>query len=113
VDVLLHHARALLFPSLYEGFGLPVIEAMQAGTAVLTSNTSCMPEVVGDAALMVDPSDTQALTEALRALDADDTLRARLEDAGPGRAALFSPQRYAARLRDLHARLGVPLEDAA
>jgi glycosyltransferase involved in cell wall biosynthesis len=113
VDVLLRHARALLFPSLYEGFGLPVVEAMQAGTAVLTSTTSCMPEVVGDAALMVEPTSTQALAEALRALDGDDALRARLEAAGPPRAALFSPERYAARLRELHARLGVPLEDAA
>ena len=110
---LLAGARALAFPSLYEGFGLPVVEAMQAGTAVLTSTTSCMPEVVGDAALMVEPTSTQALAEALRALDGDDALRARLEAAGPPRAALFSPERYAARLRELHARLGVPLEDAA
>lgn len=112
VDVLLRHAKALLFPSLYEGFGLPVIEAMQAGTAVLTSTTSCLPEVAGDAALLVDPTDTRALAEGLRALDADAGLRARLEAAGPARAALFGPERYAARLAALHARLGVPLPEA-
>lgn len=113
VDVLLRHAKALLFPSLYEGFGLPVIEAMAAGTAVLTSTTSCLPEIAGDAALLVEPTDTRALAEGLRALDADTELRARLEGAGPARAALFSPERYAARLAALHARLGVPLPGAA
>jgi glycosyltransferase involved in cell wall biosynthesis len=112
VDVLLRHAKALLFPSLYEGFGLPVIEAMRAGTAVLTSNTSSLPEIAGDAALLVDPADTRALAEGLRALDADAELRARLQAAGPARAALFSPGRYAARLAALHARLGVPLPGA-
>jgi glycosyltransferase involved in cell wall biosynthesis len=112
VDLLLRHAKALLFPSLYEGFGLPVIEAMQGGTAVLTSSTSCLPEVAGDAALLVDPTDTRALAEGLRALDADAGLRGRLEAAGPARAALFSPERYAARLGALHARLGVPLPGA-
>lgn len=107
VEILLRHARALCFASLYEGFGLPAVEAMRAGTAVLTSNTSCMPEVVGDAALTVTPTDTRALAEALRALDQNDDLRLGLEQAGPRRAALFSPERYAARLRSLYARLGV------
>jgi len=113
VDILLRHARALCFPSLYEGFGLPAVEAMQAGTAVLTSNTSCLPEVVGDAALTVTPTDTRALAEALRALDHDDGLRHRLEAGGPARAALFSPARYAERLGALYARLGVNLPGGA
>lgn len=107
VEILLRHARALCFPSLYEGFGLPAVEAMQMGTAVLTSNTSCLPEVVGDAAMTVTPTDTRALAEALRALDQNDDLRARYEAAGPLRAAEFSPERYTARLRALYARLGV------
>ncbi|UPY38150.1 glycosyltransferase family 1 protein [Sediminicoccus sp. KRV36] len=107
VEILLRHARALCFASLYEGFGLPAMEAMRAGTAVLTSNTSCMPEIVGDAAMTVTPTDTRALAEALRALDQDAGLRARLEAAGPVRAAFFSPERYAGRLRALYARLGV------
>lgn len=114
VEILLRHARALCFPSLYEGFGLPAVEAMQMGTAVLTSNTSCLPEVVGDAAMTVTPTDTRALAEALRALDQNDDLRARYEAAGPARAAEFSPERYAARLRALYARLGVlPAEASA
>ena len=109
VEILVRHARALCFASLYEGFGLPAVEAMRAGTAVLTSNTSCMPEVVGDAALTVTPTDTRALAEALRALDCNDDLRHGLERAGPVRAALFSPERYAERLRVLYASLGVPV----
>jgi glycosyltransferase involved in cell wall biosynthesis len=107
VEILVRHARALCFPSLYEGFGLPAVEAMQAGTAVLTSNTSCMPEVVGDAALTVTPTDTRALAEALQALDGNHELRAGLEAAGPKRAAFFSPERYAERLQALYARLGI------
>ena len=107
VEILLRHARVLCFPSLYEGFGLPAVEAMQMGTAVLTSNTSCMPEVVGDAALTVNPTDTRAMAEALRALDQNDDLRGRFEAAGPVRAAEFSPERYAERLRALYVRLGV------
>ena len=107
VDMLLRHARALCFASLYEGFGLPAVEAMRAGTSVLTSNTSCMPEVVGDAALTVNPTDTRALAEAMRALEHNEDLRGRLEAAGPRRAAEFSPERYGARLSALYARLGV------
>ena len=113
VDILLRHARALCFPSLYEGFGLPAIEAMQVGTAVLTSNTSCMPEIVGDAALTVDPSSTREIAGALALLDRDDDLRIRFEQAGPARAALFSPARFAERLTALYARLGVHLPGGA
>lgn len=112
VEVLLRHARSLLFPSLYEGFGLPAVEAMLAGTAVLASNVSALPEVVGDAALTVPPTDTRALAEAILALDGNDALRARLEAAGPARAALFSPERHARRLAALYARLGVPFPEA-
>ncbi|MDB5415196.1 MAG: glycosyl transferase family 1 [Rubritepida sp.] len=112
VDILLRHARALCFPSLYEGFGLPAIEAMQVGTPVLTSNNSALPEVVGDAALTVDPTDTRALAEAIATLDADDALRGRLEVEGPKRAEYFSPERFAARTAALYARLGVTLPGA-
>ncbi|WP_424810644.1 glycosyltransferase family 4 protein [Roseococcus sp. YIM B11640] len=109
VDILMRHARALCFPSLYEGFGLPAVEAMQAGTAVMTSNTSSLPEVVGDAALTVTPTDTRAMAEALQALDRDENLRGRLQEAGPRRAAEFSPERYAERLQALYRRLGIHL----
>ncbi|WP_135466074.1 glycosyltransferase family 4 protein [Crenalkalicoccus roseus] len=107
---LIRGARAVLFPSLYEGFGLPALEAMLLGTPVVTSNTASMPEVVGEAALTVDPYDISALVQAIQALDGDAELRARLAHAGPRRAALFSPERYAARLAALYARLGVPLD---
>ncbi|MCX7685709.1 MAG: glycosyltransferase family 4 protein, partial [Acetobacteraceae bacterium] len=104
---LIRGARALLFPSLYEGFGLPALEAMSLGTPVLTSNTASLPEVVGDAAIQVDPYDVQAMAEAIRALDADAELRARLAAAGPRRAEEFSLERYDRRLAALYAKLGL------
>lgn len=106
---LVRGARALLFPSLYEGFGLPPLEAMSLGTPVLTSNTSSLPEVVGEAAMMVDPYDTRALAEGIMALDADADLRARLAAAGPGQAQKFSAEAYDQRLTSLYAKLGVTL----
>lgn len=104
---LIRGARAVLFPSLYEGFGLPAAEAMLLGTPVIASNTASLPEVVGDAALTVDPYDISALVGAIQALDRDGALRARLAHAGPRQAALFSPERSAERLAALYARLGV------
>ncbi|MFN6956732.1 MAG: glycosyltransferase family 4 protein [Acetobacteraceae bacterium] len=107
---LIRGARAVLFPSLYEGFGLPALEAMSLGTPVLTSNTASLPEVVGDAAIQVDPYDVQALAEGIRALDADAELRARLALAGPRQAEQFSPERYDRRLAALYAKLGLSAE---
>jgi glycosyltransferase involved in cell wall biosynthesis len=104
---LIRGARAVLFPSLYEGFGLPALESMLLGAPVITSNTSSLPEVVGDAALTVDPYDVSQLVEAIQAVDRDPDLRAALAAAGPQRAALFSPERYAERLAKLYSRLGV------
>lgn len=104
---LIRGAKAVLFPSLYEGFGLPALEAMLLGTPVMTSNTSSMPEVVGDAAIKVDPYDVGAMVQAIRALDTDGELRGRLAQAGPGQASLFSPERYQARLRDAYSKVGV------
>lgn len=110
---LIRGARAVLFPSLYEGFGLPALEAMLLGTPVVTSNTASMPEVVGDAALMVNPYDISQLVQAIQAVDGDAELRARLAWAGPRRAAFFSPDRYAERLAALYTRLGVRLPQEA
>ena len=78
------------FPSLYEGFGLPVVEAMACGTPVLTSSNSSMVEIVADAGLTVDPLDTSALVTAITRLAGDLDLRARLAAEGPARAAAFS-----------------------
>ena len=94
-----------MFPSIYEGFGLPVLEAMQLGTPVLTSSTSALAEVAGDAALLVDPYDTRAIADGLRAIDGDAALRARLGAAGPAQAARFSGEHYAARLEAMYARV--------
>lgn len=86
----LKQATAFVFPSLYEGFGLPVLEAMALGTPVVTSRVSSLPEVAGTAALLVDPEDTGELTRALgRVLDSAG-LRARLVSAGRAQAAKFS-----------------------
>ena len=102
---LIRGAKAVLCPSLYEGFGLPALEAMSLGTPVLTSNTASMPEVVGEAALKVDPYDTRALVEGIRALDNDADLLGRLAEAGPIRAQEFSPERYQARLSKLYSKV--------
>jgi glycosyltransferase involved in cell wall biosynthesis len=68
-------ARVFAFPSLYEGFGFPVLEALACETPVVASNTSSLPELAGDAALLIDPTDVGALTTALRRLLTDDALR--------------------------------------
>lgn len=88
-------ADALVFPSLYEGFGLPVLEAMACATPVLTSRAGALPEVAGDAALLVDPGDHAALADAVRRIAGDRDLRARLAAAGPPRAAAFTWARTA------------------
>ncbi len=86
---LLSGAEALVYPSLYEGFGLPVIEAMACGTPVLTSNVSALPETAGDAALLVDPHDTEAIALGIERLLTDRSLRAQLREAGMVRAMAF------------------------
>ena len=83
-------ATVVAYPSLYEGFGLPALEALAAGSIVVTSSTTALPEVVGDAAVLVDPEDTTALAAGLGRAIADEALRARLGVAGPARAAAFS-----------------------
>ncbi|MDO8184054.1 glycosyltransferase family 1 protein [Conexibacter sp. JD483] len=87
-------AELFAYPSIYEGFGLPLLEAMHAGTAVLTSPVSSLPEVAGEAALYADPHDAGAIAEALARGLADDALRARLAAAGRARAATFSWERH-------------------
>jgi glycosyltransferase involved in cell wall biosynthesis len=101
---LIRGARAVLFPSLYEGFGLPVLEAMLLGTPVMTSDVSSLPEVAGDAALMVDPIDLDGMAASIRTLDQDKDLRAELSVRGRERAKLFSPEAYQKRLVDLYGR---------
>lgn len=101
---LIRGARAALFPSLYEGFGLPALEAMTLETPVICSNTASLPEIAGDAALMIDPYDTAALTEGIRRIDADSDLRAELARRGVAQAERFSPAAYRTRLSALYQR---------
>lgn len=102
---LIRGARAVLFPSLYEGFGLPVLEAMTLSTAVLTSRVGALSEVAGSAALSVDPYDVQEIAAGIRALDSDDDLLADLEVRGRLQAGQFTPERYRARLAEVYAGL--------
>jgi glycosyltransferase involved in cell wall biosynthesis len=89
-------ALAFVYPSLYEGFGLPPLEAMQCGVPVVTSNTSSLPEVVGDAGVLVDPRDGDALAQALLDLHRDGALRARLAARSLAQATRFTWERHAA-----------------
>jgi glycosyltransferase involved in cell wall biosynthesis len=93
-------AAAFAFPSLYEGFGLPPLEAMACGTPVLTSSVSSLPEVVGDGALLVDPYSEEAIARGLSRLLDDDDLRRELVERGRRRAAAFSWERS---VRSIHA----------
>lgn len=104
---LVRGARATLFPSLYEGFGLPVLESMMLGTPVMASRAGSLPEIADDAALLVDPYDIENMAQALRALDSDADLREALALRGLARAAEFSPPAYAERLRNLYRDIGV------
>ncbi len=99
---LVRGARAVLFPSLYEGFGLPVLEAMLLGTPVLSSRTSSIPEVAGDAALLVNPYEAQDICAGINALDSDPSRRSQLAEQGRQRASLFSKTAYTQRLQDVY-----------
>src|SRR5581483_1586700 len=94
-------AELFVYPSLYEGFGLPVLEAMACGAAVVTSNNSSLPEVAGDAALLVDAQDTGALTWALRRLLEDGTRHGIMQQKAVERARKFSWEASAAKLREI------------
>jgi glycosyltransferase involved in cell wall biosynthesis len=105
LPALYNGAEVFAYPALYEGFGLPPLEAMACGTPVVTANVSSLPEVVGEAGLAVDPTDVDAITSALeRALD-DDNLRAGLRERGLARARLFTWEQAAVQLLDHYHQL--------
>lgn len=107
LPALLSGALAFVFPSLYEGFGMPVLEALACGAPVLTSRTSALPEVAGDAAQLVDPLDTAAIAAGMARLASDADLRADLRARGLARAAAFTWERCARET------LGVLLEGSS
>ena len=105
LPVLYSGSSVFVFPSLYEGFGLPLVEAMACGVPVIASNTSSVPEVVGDAALLVSPTEPQAFTEAILRVRSDHNLRKALIEKGLSRAAGFRWDRAASQLLDCFGRV--------
>ncbi|EFG85782.1 glycosyltransferase family 4 protein [Novacetimonas hansenii] len=99
---LVSSSRALLFPSLTEGFGLPVLEAMALGAPVLTSKEGALPEVAGDATLMVDAYDLSSIEAGIARLDQDDDLCKSLCEKGMSQAEMFSPAAYQKRLAAMY-----------
>jgi glycosyltransferase involved in cell wall biosynthesis len=87
---LLSGAEVFVYPSIYEGFGIPVLEAMHYGTPVIACDTSSIPEVLGDTGLLVPPGDSDGMSETIDILMSNDSLRTRLGDAGRERSKLFS-----------------------
>jgi glycosyltransferase involved in cell wall biosynthesis len=95
-------ASVFVFPSLYEGFGLPPLEAMACGTPVVTSNVSSLPEVTGDAALLVDPTSAEEIAAAITRVLTDPALRADLKARGLARARQFSWERSVRQIREIY-----------
>ncbi len=95
-------ARVLIFPSLYEGFGLPVLEAMACGTPVIASNAASLPEVVGDAGMMIEATDYNGFAQAMLALTKDDCLHEDYSHKGLQRAAMFSWEKVATETINLY-----------
>jgi glycosyltransferase involved in cell wall biosynthesis len=92
-------AEALVFPTLYEGFGLPVLEAMACGTPVITSNCTALPEVAGKACLLVDPEQTEEIATAIRRVANDSAIRKEMRVSGIERSKHFTWERTAAKVR--------------
>ncbi len=98
-------AAAVVLPSLYEGFGLPALEGMACGTPVVAANRTAIPEVVGDAAVLVDPEDESALAEGMARVIQDTELRQRLRERGFARVRRFTPEAAATRLVAVYRRV--------
>jgi glycosyltransferase involved in cell wall biosynthesis len=98
-------AAALVYPSRYEGFGLPLVEAMASGTPVLASRAASIPEVVGESGMLLDPDDSRQWADAIVLVITDPVLRARLRDDGLARAAMFTWERTARITLDVYQRV--------
>lgn len=105
---LYENCFAFVYPSLFEGFGLPVIEAMSVGTAVITSNISSLPEIAGEAAQLIDPNDAEALAQAMKQLLADETLHQTYRQKARKQAQIFSWRVTAVDLLNLYQDLIKP-----
>lgn len=103
LPALYRGASAMIFPSLYEGFALPVVEAMACGTPVVTSNVTAMPETAGEATLLVDPSSVRQIACAIQQVVSENSLREQLREKGLARARQFS---WAGTVSRVHALLG-------
>jgi glycosyltransferase involved in cell wall biosynthesis len=106
LTVMYRLASAFVFPSLYEGFGLPPLEAMASGTPVVTSNVSALPEVAGDAAMLVDPYDPSSIADGLVRVLGDPGLRRELTARGLARADQFSWEASIRRVHDIYEEVG-------
>jgi glycosyltransferase involved in cell wall biosynthesis len=104
--ILYHLASVFVFPSLYEGFGLPPLEAMASGTPVVTSNVSSLPEIVGDAAILVDPYSVDAIEDGMRRVLTDPILAADMRRKGLLRARQFSWQQSVAKTLAIYRAIG-------
>jgi glycosyltransferase involved in cell wall biosynthesis len=107
--VMYRLAGVFVFPSLYEGFGLPPLEAMASGTPVVTSNVSSLPEVAGDAAVLVDPYDPDAIAEGIYRVLTDEQLRRDLRVRGAARARQFSWATSVGRVRQIYQEVSAPV----
>ncbi|MCA1657316.1 MAG: glycosyltransferase family 4 protein, partial [Actinobacteria bacterium] len=105
VSALLAGARVLVFPSLYEGFGMPLLEAMESGVPIVAVRAGATPETVGDAGLLVEPGDAEAFADAMERAAFDEPLRHRLVVAGRAQAAKFTWERAAAASLELYRRV--------
>ena len=103
--VMYRLAGLFVFPSLYEGFGLPPLEAMASGTPVVTSNVSSLPEVAGDAAVLVDPYSADAIADGMYRVLTDHALRSDLRRRGPLRASQFSWESSVRRVREIYGQV--------
>ena len=99
---LYRRARVFVYPSHYEGFGLPPLEAMASGTPVITSNQSSLPEIVGDAAVLVDPYEPDAIYGAMRRVLTEPALAQSLSERGLARVKEFSWARSVRRVREIY-----------
>jgi glycosyltransferase involved in cell wall biosynthesis len=106
--ILYRLAAVFVFPSLYEGFGLPPIEAMASGTPVVTSNVSSMPEVADDAAVLVDPYNVESIVDGIARVLTDPALAAELRRKGIARAREFSWTRSVSRTREVYQEICAP-----